>query len=71
MCVPHPSFLLGGVEPATKFSKRRGGGHDRTSPLRGGAGKEGGNFFGGGGEGCNFYKKTKLKYEIFNGKKSL
>ena len=31
-------------------------------------GKEGVTFFRGG---CNFYKKTKLKSEIFNGKKSL
>ena len=48
-----------GAEPSTKFSK--GGGLDRTSTLRGG------NFFQV--VGCNFYKKTKLKSEILNGKK--
>ena len=27
-------------------------------------------FLGGGGEGCNFHIKNKLKCEIFNDKKS-
>ena len=35
-CVHHP-FLLGGVEPPTKFSKWGGGGGlDKTSTFRGG-----------------------------------
>ena len=46
---PSPPFLLGeggeGAELPTKFSKR--GGLDRTSALRGGCWKRGGNFFRG------------------------
>ena len=30
-----------------------------------------GNFFQGGGGGCNFHIKNKLKFEIFDDKKSL
>ena len=37
--------------------------------LRGVAGKEGMTFFKEGG--CNFYMKNKLRFEIFNDKKSL
>ena len=36
--------------------------------LEGVAGKEGGDFFQGGG---SIFTKNKLKYEIFNDKKSL
>ena len=44
------------------------GGLDRTSTLRRGLLKKRGvTFFRGG---CNFYKKNKLKSEIFNDKKS-
>ena len=57
------------VEPPTKFSKRGGRGLDRTSTFRGGLlGKRRITFFKGG---CNFYIKNKLKFEIFNDKKSL
>ena len=35
------------------------------------AGKEGVTFFYGGGGGCNFTQKNKLKSEIFYDKKSL
>ena len=58
-----PPFLLGGVTPPTKYSKRGG----LTGPQRGVAGKEGGNFFQGR---LQFYKKKKkkLKSEIFNDK---
>ena len=52
--------LLLGVEPPTKFSKRRG--LDRIPIFRGGLlGKGGGvTFF----RGCSFYIKDKLKSEI-------
>ena len=40
------------------------GGLDRTSTFRGGCWERGGDFFQGGGGGCN-----KLKSEIFNDKK--
>ena len=60
-----------GVEPPTKFSKREG--LDRTSTFRGRlVEKRKVIFFSGGrggGRGCNFYIKDKLKSEIFNIKK--
>ena len=69
------SFLLGkgGVEHPTKFSKRWG--LDGTSAFRGGYLRKGGDIFhggeGGGGRGCNFHIKNKLKSEMFNDKKGL
>ena len=56
----------GGVKSPTKFSKR--GGLIGPPIWEGVAGKEGVTFFRGS---CNFYKKNKLKSEIFNGKKRL
>ena len=54
----------GEVEPPTKFSKRV---HLTGSPfLEGSYWERGGDFFQGG---CSFYKKSKLKSKIFNGKK--
>ena len=68
----HPTpFLLGVVEPPTKFSKIGGGGGaplDRTSTLRGGCWKRGGCFFSGG---LAIFTKKKLKSEILNDKNSL
>ena len=66
---PPPSLLFDrGVEPPTKFQK--GGGLDRTSTFTEGLlGKRGMTFFQGEGEGCNFYIKNKLRFEIFNDKK--
>ena len=62
-----PTPFCWGVEPPTKFSKRWG--LDRISNFREGiARKESGDFFQ---EGCSFYIKNKLKYEIFNDKKRL
>ena len=40
-----------------------------VEPPKRGMGKRGMNFFKGGGEGCNFYIKNKLRFEIFNDKK--
>ena len=46
--------------------QKMGGGLDNTSTFRGGFwGKRGMAFFR---EGCNFYIKNKLKYELFNEK---
>ena len=71
---PVPSFCWGGagrIESPTKFSKRggEGAGGSLTGPqiLEGIAGKEGSDFFQGGG--CKFQIKNKLKSEIFNDKK--
>ena len=52
-----------GVEPLTKFSKKREG-LDGISIFRGGCWERGGDFFLG--RGCSFYTKNKLKSEIFN-----
>ena len=55
----HPPFLQeGGVEPPTKFSKKKGGG-GLTGPqlLEGVPGKEEGDFFQG--RGYNFHIKNK------------
>ena len=49
-----------GVEPPNKFSK--GGRLDRISQ------REVAGLLGGGGGGCRFYMKNKLKSEIFNNK---
>ena len=68
MCTsPSPPFSRG-VEPPTKFSKRGGGALTGPQLLEGVAGKEGDDFFqgAGGGGGCNFYIKNKLKFEISN-----
>ena len=46
---------IGGVEPRNKFSKRMG--LDRTSTFTGG--KEGGDFFRGGGGGVQFSQRKK------------
>ena len=63
---PPPPFCRGGVPP-TQISKR-GGGLTGPQLLKGGAGKEEGDFFQGG---CNFHISNKLKSETFNDKKSL
>ena len=57
------------MNPATKFSKS--GGLTRPQLLEGKifGGKEGGDFFQGGGVACNFYIEGKLKSDIFNDKK--
>ena len=57
----------GGVEPLTKFSKKGGGGLDRTLVFRGVLVRKRGMAFLR--RGCNFYVKNKLKFEIFNDKK--
>ena len=56
------------MNPATKFLKS--GGLTRPQLLEGKlfVGKEGGDFFQGGGA-CNFYIEGKLKSDIFNDKK--
>ena len=61
----HPiPFSRRGLNLLPNFQKG-GEGLDSTSIFRGGLlEKEGGG-------GCNFYIKSELKYEIFNGKKSL
>ena len=58
----------GGAEPPTKLLK---GGLGKISIFKGVLGKSGLTFCkGGGGGGCSFYIKSKLKSEIFNGKSS-
>ena len=62
---PHPTptpfcWGEGGSEPSTKFSKR--GAWQDPNFEKVGCWKRG---------GCNFYKRNKLKSEIFNCKKSL
>ena len=64
MCPP-PS--AGSVEPPTKSPKR--GGLEKSSTFVGGLLGKRGDFFRGGGGGCNFHMKNKLKSEIFNDKK--
>ena len=74
---PHPPpssplFIAGrgreaGFEPPTKFSKR--GGLKEFQFLERSWSERGGGRFPGGGGGCNFYIKNKLKSEIFNDKK--
>ena len=66
---PPPPFCRGGWASNQVFKKR---GRDRTSTFRGGLlGKRGWLFTQGGrGEVCNFHIKNKLKFEIFNDKKS-
>ena len=56
-----------GVKTPTKFSKW--GTFTGPQHLEGVAGKEGGEFFQGGG-GCSFYIQNKPKSEIFNDEKS-
>ena len=49
VCTPSP-LSARQVKPPTKFSKKKGGGGqrlDKTSTLRGGCWKRGGNFFSG------------------------
>ena len=58
-------FLLWGVEPPIKFSKR--GGLDRTSTFKWGCWKRGEWLFAGG---LQFSHKNKLKSEIFNDEKN-
>ena len=65
----HPPFSAGRLNLPPNFQKK--GGLDRTSTLRGELlEKKGVTFFRGEG-GCNFTKKSQLKSEIFNDKKSL
>ena len=52
-----PAFLLGGVEPPTKFFKK--GGLEMTSTLRGRLLEKGGNFFQGGE--VAILQKNKIK----------
>ena len=73
MCTPTPSLSARGegrgFEAQTKFASLTG-----PQPFEGGCWERRGNFFqgsGGGGEGCNFHIKNKLKSEMFNYKKSL
>ena len=56
-----------GVQPPTKFSKRRG--LTGTQLLEGGCWERGGDFFQGGLQFS--HKKSKLKSDIFSDKKSL
>ena len=74
VCVCVCVCVYGGVEPPTKFSKKREG-LDRTSVFRGGCRERGGGWGGGGevtsGRGFNFSTKNKLKSGVFNDKKSL
>ena len=60
-----PPFLLECWNSYQSFKK---GGLTGPQLWEGVPGKEAGSFFQWG-EGCNFYKKTKLKSEIFNDKK--
>ena len=60
----------GGSSFQTNFQK--GGELDKTLTfIRGLLGKRGVTFFRVGWGGCNFHIKNKLKFEIFNNKKSL
>ena len=63
-----PPAKKGGVEPPTRFSERGG----LTGPqfLEGGCWERGGDFFQGGGGGCNFSTQNKLNFGVFNDKKS-
>ena len=63
--LPPPPFCRE-VEPQPNFQK--GGSWQDLNFQRGVAGKREMIFLGGG---CNFYIKNKLKFEIFNGKKSV
>ena len=65
--LPPPLFLLEVLNLLPNFFKKGGAWQDLNFE-RGVAGKEGGSFFQGG---LQFYKKTQLKPEIFNDKKSL
>ena len=61
---PPPPFLLGVVEPPTKFSKR-GGGLAGSQFLEGVVGKEGVTSF----RGVQFLHKQKLRSDKFNNTK--
>ena len=64
----HPPYSDGeGVEPPTKFSKRRG--LTGLQLLQGVCSERGGDFIQGVGRGVQFSHKNKSKSEIFNGKK--
>ena len=64
-----PLYFSWSVKSSTKFSKRWGMGGLPGSPyLEGVAGKERGDLFQ---EGLQFYKKNKLKSEMFKDKKNL
>ena len=66
LCTP-PLSAGGALSLQSNFQKGRG--LDRTSTFRRGLlGKRGATFFRGG---CNFHIKNKLKFEIFNDKKSV
>ena len=69
VCTPLLPISAGGVDPPTKFSKK--GGLIGPQLLEESCRERGMTFFRGGGRGCNFYIKNKLKSEIFNYKKSL
>ena len=56
----HPFLLGGGVEPPTKFSKKKGGGLTGPQLLEGGCWERGGEFFSGVGVQLSH----KLKFEI-------
>ena len=65
VCTP---VLLGwGLSLLPNFEK--GGGVDKISIFRGGMLVKREVIFSG--KGCSFYIKNKLKYEVFNDKKSL
>ena len=58
-----------GIEPSTKFSKRKGlTGSQFSGSQRVVAGKDRGDFFKGGSSFCI---KNKLKSEVFDDKKGL
>ena len=66
----HCPFLLGGLSLLPNFQKKKREGLNRISIFREGvAEKEGRLFSVGGGGGCSFYIKNKLKSEICNNKK--
>ena len=65
--IVHPApFLLGNVEPPTKFSKTKDG--TESQYLEGGCWERGGWPLP---EGCSYYIKNKTKSEIFNDRRSL
>ena len=67
VCIPPPPFCWGREMNVLPNFQKEGAWQDLNF-KRGFAGKEGVTFFRGA---CKFYKKTKLKSEIINNKKSL
>ena len=69
VCTPLSSGKRGGLILLPNFQEKEGAWQDLNF-QRVVACKKGGDFFQGGW-GCSFYIKNKLKYKIFNDKKSL